>query len=81
MAHARQQVERMSSDIIEQPLPAWDLCDLYPAPDAPEVEADLERAAAAATALADEFKGRVGELGGDALAEMIARYENGSAGR
>jgi oligoendopeptidase F len=75
MAHARQQVERMSSDIIEQPLPAWDLCDLYPAPDAPEVETDLERAAAAATALADEFKGRVGEFGGDALAEMIARYE------
>ena len=75
MAHPRQQVERMSSDIVERPLPAWDLCDLYPAPDAPEVEADLERAAAAATALADEFKGRVGELEGDALAEMIARYE------
>jgi oligoendopeptidase F len=75
MAHPRQQVERMSSDIIEQPLPAWDLCDLYPAPDSPEVEADLERAAAAATALADEFKGRVGELDGDSLVEMIARYE------
>ena len=75
MAHPRQQVERMSSDVAEQPLPAWNLCDLYAAPDSPEVEADLERAAAAATALADEFKGQVSELDGDALAEMIARYE------
>jgi oligoendopeptidase F len=75
MAYPRQQVERVSSEATEQPLPAWDLRDLYPAPDAPEVEADLERAAAAARALADEFKGRVGELDGDALAEMIARYE------
>jgi oligoendopeptidase F len=56
-------------------LPAWDLSDLYAAPDAPEVQSDLERAAAAATALADEFKDRLGELDGDALAEMIARYE------
>jgi oligoendopeptidase F len=75
MAHPRQQLERMSSDVAEQPLPAWNLCDLYAAPDSPEVEADLERAAAAATALADEFKGQVSELDGDALAEMIARYE------
>jgi oligoendopeptidase F len=56
-------------------LPAWDLSDLYAAPDAPEVQSDLERAAAAATALADEFKDRLGELDGNALAEMIARYE------
>ena len=75
MAHPRQQVERVSSDLVEQPLPAWDLSDLYPAPDSPEVEVDLERAAAAATAIAHEFKGRLGELDGDALAEMIARYE------
>jgi oligoendopeptidase F len=75
MARPRQQVERISSDLAEQPLPAWDLCDLYPAPDSPEVDTDLERAVAAATALADEFKGRLGELESDALAEMIARYE------
>jgi oligoendopeptidase F len=75
MAHARQQVELRSTDIADQPLPAWDLSDLYAAPESPEVQADLERAAAAATALADEFKGRVGELDGDALAEVIARYE------
>ena len=75
MAHPRQQVERMSSERAEEPLPAWDLSDLYAAPDSPQVEVDLERAAAAATALADQFKGRLGELDGDALAAMIARYE------
>jgi oligoendopeptidase F len=75
MAHGRQQVERMSAEIVEQPLPTWDLADLYAAPHSPEVEADLERAAAVATALADEFKGRLGELDGAALGEVIARYE------
>ncbi len=75
MAHRRQQVERMSTELVEQPLPTWDLRDLYVAPDSPEIEADLKRAGAVATALADEFKGRLGELDGDALGELIARYE------
>ena len=75
MAHARQEVELKRSGVPAETLPAWDLSDLYAAPDAPEVQSDLERAAAAATTLADEFKGRLGELDADALAEMIARYE------
>ena len=72
MAHSRRQVELKRSDTL-QTLPAWDLSDLYAAPDAPEIQADLERAAAAAAALADDFKGRLPELDGGALAEMIAR--------
>ncbi len=75
MARPRRQVERISPELVEQPLPTWDLGDLYAAPDSPEIEADLERAATVATALADEFKGRLGELDGDALGELIARYE------
>jgi oligoendopeptidase F len=75
MAQPRQRVERLISDRAEPPLPEWDLRDLYAAPDSPEVEADLERADAAATTLTDEFKGRLGELDGDAMAEMIVRYE------
>jgi oligoendopeptidase F len=55
MAHPRQQVELKSADVAAQPLPAWDLSDLYAAPDAPEVQADLERAAEAATVLANDF--------------------------
>ena len=75
MAHARQEVELRRSGVLAETLPAWDLSDLYAAPDAPEVQSDLERAAAVATTLADEFKGRLGDLDADALAEMIARYE------
>ena len=75
MAHSRQQVDLERSDVAAETLPRWDLSDLYAAPDAPEVQADLERAAADAVALADEFKGRLLEVEGDALAEMIARYE------
>jgi oligoendopeptidase F len=75
LARPRQQVELEQSEVAAETLPAWDLSDLYAAPDAPEVQADLERAAAAATALAEEFKGRLPELDGDALAKMIAHYE------
>ena len=75
MAHPRQQVERSERQVEAATLPTWDLSDLYAAPDAPEVQADLERADAAATALAEQFKGRLCELDGDAWAEMIARYE------
>jgi oligoendopeptidase F len=56
-------------------LPEWNLADLYPSRDAPEIAADLEQAAAEAGALHDEAKGRLASLGGDALASVIARYE------
>jgi oligoendopeptidase F len=75
LARPRQQVEIKPSAAAAETLPVWDLSDLYAEPDAPEMQADLERAAAAATALADEFKGRLDALDGDALAAMIARYE------
>ena len=56
-------------------LPGWDLSDLYPGPRSDEVRRDLERAAAAAEALHEEFAGRVGDLDGETLADLIARYE------
>jgi oligoendopeptidase F len=56
-------------------LPEWDLSDLYPAPDAPAIEADLRAARAAAEALEREAKGRLAELDGEALAAVIERYE------
>ena len=56
-------------------LPGWDLSDLYPGPGSDEVRRDLEQAAAAAEALHEEFAGRVGDLDGEALADLIARYE------
>ena len=56
-------------------LPAWDLSDLYPGPRSDEVRRDLARAAEAADALHEEFAGRVADLGGEALGDLIARYE------
>ena len=56
-------------------LPGWDLSDLYPGPGSDEVRRDLEQAAAAAEALHEEFAGRVGDLDGEILADLIARYE------
>ena len=75
MEQPRQRAERTEREQEPQPLPEWDLSDLYAAPDAPEVQADLEAADQAATALEDEFKGRLRELSGDDLAELIVRYE------
>ena len=43
-------------------LPGWDLSDLYPAPDSDDVRHDLDRTAAAAEALHEEFAGRVADL-------------------
>ena len=56
-------------------LPGWDLSDLYPAPDSDEVKRDLAGAAEAASALHEEFSGRVADLDGAALGDLIARYE------
>ena len=56
-------------------LPGWDLSDLYPAPDSDALKRDLAQAAEAASALHDEFAGRVAALDGAALGELIARYE------
>ena len=56
-------------------LPEWDLSDLYSAPDAPEVDAELRAAAAAASALEADYKGKLGDLDGQALALLIQRYE------
>src|SRR3546814_1075671 len=56
-------------------LPEWDLRDLYSDPDSPELQADLERAAADASAFASAHKGRLAGYDGDALAAAIAAYE------
>ncbi|HET6469700.1 MAG TPA: M3 family oligoendopeptidase, partial [Geminicoccaceae bacterium] len=55
--------------------PAWKLDDLYRSPDAPDIEADLGEAAAQAAALEATYKGRLAEIDGNGLAEMLGRYE------
>jgi len=56
-------------------LPEWDLSDLYAGPESPELAADLERAAAAASAFAAQYKGKLPELDGAGLAAAIAEFE------
>jgi oligoendopeptidase F len=56
-------------------LPAWDLSDLYPSPDSPEVAADFARADKQAQAFAAAYAGTLAGLPGAALAKAIGEYE------
>jgi oligoendopeptidase F len=56
-------------------LPEWDLSDLYPAPDSPQLVADLDRAEAAAKVFCETHAGRLAELSGAAFGAAIAEYE------
>src|SRR5581483_6713560 len=61
-------------------LPEWNLGDLYPAMDSPEVKRDIERAESESIAFEETYKGQLAELaaGADAgarLAEAVKRYE------
>ena len=55
-------------------LPAWDFSGLYAAPEQ-ELEQDIADAAAAATAFAQKYEGKLSGLSGDSLAAAIAEYE------
>ena len=56
-------------------LPAWDLTDLYPAPDSPALEADFARAAGRARALSAAHAGHIAARTGAELAAVLAEYE------
>ena len=56
-------------------LPQWDLSDLYPGIDSPELEADLKKTADAAEGFHKRLAGKLASLGGDDLATAIADYE------
>ncbi|MDT8345174.1 MAG: M3 family oligoendopeptidase [Thermohalobaculum sp.] len=56
-------------------LPEWDLSDLYAAPDAPELKADLARVEAACRDFAARHEGKVAALDAAALADAIADFE------
>jgi oligoendopeptidase F len=58
------------------PLPEWNLADLYPAIDAPEIKRDLDRAEAECTAFETAYKGTLAQLAsGGGLAAAVKRYE------
>lgn len=56
-------------------LPRWNLADLYPAPDAPEVKTEVAKARRDARKFRKLYGGGVKDLSGDALYAAIRRYE------
>ncbi len=56
-------------------LPQWDLSDLYPAPDGPEIEADFARAETLSKQFAGAYQGKLADLDGDGLGQAIGDYE------
>src|SRR5438045_5579637 len=57
-------------------LPEWNLADLYPGIEAPEVMRDLDRADADCVAFEEAYKGKLAGLTADGkLIEAVKRYE------
>ena len=66
----------MSAPALPGPvLPAWDLTDLYPAPDSPELAADLDRVEARARAFQAKHAGTLAALPGASLAAVLAEFQ------
>jgi oligoendopeptidase F len=57
------------------PLPQWDLADLYPSRDGPELRGDLERSEREAEAFRARHAGKLAALPGAELGAAIAQYE------
>ena len=64
----------------QQRLPEWNLADLYPGLDAPEIKRDLDRSEADSRAFEQDYKGKLADLAagaeaGPSLAAAVKRYE------
>ena len=56
-------------------LPEWNLADLYPGPESPELKADLEAVKAGAEDFKARFQGKLESGDASVIADAIARYE------
>ncbi len=56
-------------------LPQWDLSDLYPGRDSPELKRDLDTGEAEGKAFRAQYEGRLAQLPGAGLGAAIAQYE------
>ncbi len=63
------------TDAAAAALPTWDLGDLFPAPDSPELAAALDTAERDAQAFAAAHAGKLAGMTGAALAQAIAGFE------
>src|SRR5437763_6752786 len=65
----------IASDAAVGPLPEWDLSDLYPGRDSPELQRDLAVLAAKATAFRERCASCLAGLSGAELGAAMAEYE------
>lgn len=70
----------VASAAATEPLPEWNLSDLYAGMDAPELAADIAKADAECKAFEAAYKGKLADLlaapgAGAALADAVKRYE------
>ncbi len=65
---------RQGSDALGN-LPEWDLRDLYPAPDAPELARDMDWLETECAAFAADYEGRLGDLDAAGFLDCVQRYE------
>ncbi|SMX43733.1 M3 family oligoendopeptidase [Maliponia aquimaris] len=56
-------------------LPEWDLTDLYPAPDAPELKRDLDWLEEACRSFAADYEGKLAGLSPDEFLTLVHRHE------
>jgi oligoendopeptidase F len=54
---------------------AWDLSDVYPDPDDPALDSDLDEASTASSRFRDRYAGRIAELDAAGLAEAVTELE------
>jgi oligoendopeptidase F len=54
---------------------AWDLTDVYPAPEDPALDADLDDARTSSSRFRERYAGRLGELDAAGLAEAVTELE------
>jgi oligoendopeptidase F len=64
-----------TGSLPEGGLPEWDLADLYPGRDSPELAQDLTSLAEDAQAFRARYEGRLADLSGATLAGAVATYE------
>ncbi len=56
-------------------LPEWDLSDLYPSVDAPELKRDMEFLTNECAAFATDYEGKLANLDAKAMLDCVLRYE------
>ena len=56
-------------------LPEWDLTDLYPAGDSPELTRDMDWLAGECAAFAADYEGKLSGLTADEMLTAVQRYE------